>query len=165
MKRMVMVAVFIIACSSVYGQEDLVKELIDILFQSENMEEVIKNVASQGALQFHPVIQAKIGRELTDKEKQRLALCLYNTIKRLIDTLDLEEILKPTIEKYLTDDDLKAIYQFYQTPTGKKYLQAFPILIRELRGSEQQFRLKISEKEAGMELLDDMKREFPDFFE
>lgn len=49
----------------------------------------------------------------------------------------LEDMAVLTYDKYLTDEDIKGLIQFYQTPTGQKTLSALPKIVVELQSQGQ----------------------------
>lgn len=44
---------------------------------------------------------------------------------------DLTEMLFPIYSKYLTQEDLKELINFYQTPVGKKFAKNTPLIMQE----------------------------------
>ena len=48
-----------------------------------------------------------------------------------IDTNEIEDLVIPVYQKYLTEADIQAINNFYQTPSGKKLIKVQPSMIQE----------------------------------
>jgi len=61
-------------------------------------------------------------------------------------------------DKYLSDDDIKGLIQFYQTPLGQKTLTVLPKLTAELQG----YGVKMGEK-AGQDSMQEVLAEHPEF--
>jgi uncharacterized protein len=68
--------------------------------------------------------------------------------------LDLEV---PIYDKYLSDDDLKALIQFYQTPAGHKLAQVTPSISIDLRAASEKWA-----QETGRQCMVDVISENPD---
>ncbi|HEX4642128.1 MAG TPA: DUF2059 domain-containing protein, partial [Candidatus Acidoferrales bacterium] len=62
-----------------------------------------------------------------------------------------------TYDKYLTDEDIKGLIQFYQTPTGQKTLSVLPKIVVELQTAGQ----KLGEQ-AGRETMMEVLTEHPE---
>ncbi|MGC2333199.1 MAG: DUF2059 domain-containing protein [Candidatus Acidiferrales bacterium] len=60
-------------------------------------------------------------------------------------------------DKYLTDDDIKGLIQFYQTPLGQKTLTILPKLTAELQAEGMQ-----KGEEAGRDSMNEVLAEHPD---
>jgi hypothetical protein len=64
---------------------------------------------------------------------------LRTSIDQLVD------MLAPVYQKHMTEDDLKKIIKFYQTPTGKKYAEKTPLIMQESMAVGQQWGMKMGQ--------------------
>ena len=59
---------------------------------------------------------------------------------------ELADMLAPVYEKHMTENDLKKIIEFYQTPVGKKYAEKTPLITQESMQVGQQWGMRIGQK-------------------
>lgn len=69
-------------------------------------------------------------------------------MKTILD--DIVNMLAPVYNKHLTQDDLKGIIQFYETPVGKKMAAAQPYIMSDSMKVGQQWGMQIAMKIQGM---------------
>lgn len=62
---------------------------------------------------------------------------------------DLAEMLTPVYKKNLTQSDLQAIIDFYQTPAGKKFAEKTPSITQESMQVGQQWGMKLGKEVMG----------------
>jgi uncharacterized protein len=60
----------------------------------------------------------------------------------------LVELIVPIYDKYLTDEDVQSLIQFYQSPVGKKVIQVLPQITQESMQAGQQWGAEIGQKVA-----------------
>jgi hypothetical protein len=58
----------------------------------------------------------------------------------------LVNLMIPIYDKYYTDDDIKQLTDFYQTPIGKKVISNTPLIMQESMQAGQNWGQKIGEK-------------------
>jgi hypothetical protein len=83
-------------------------------------------------------------------------------MKRFLSNVHPEELLDGLIsvyDKYFSDEDIKFLIDFYQTPTGKKYLTSAPDIYRDSTAVGQ----KLGEI-AGKKAMEETKKDYPDLF-
>ncbi len=59
---------------------------------------------------------------------------------------DLVEMLVPVYQRHLSQEDLKSLIVFYQTPAGKRYAEKTPLIMQESMQVGQQWGLQIGQK-------------------
>ncbi|HYX06639.1 MAG TPA: DUF2059 domain-containing protein [Bacteroidales bacterium] len=59
---------------------------------------------------------------------------------------DLTAMLVPVYLKYLTQEDLEAVIEFYKTPAGMKYAKNTPVIMKESMQVGQQWGMKIAQE-------------------
>lgn len=80
--------------------------------------------------------------ELTDEQRQALRerLADFDAFagqfqRRFVERLDFESIIgnvyRPLYDRYFSEEDLKRMVEFYQTPVGRKAIQIMPALTQE----------------------------------
>jgi uncharacterized protein len=58
---------------------------------------------------------------------------------------ELVDMLAPVYQKHMTENDLKKIIEFYQTPVGKKYAEKTPVIMQESMQVGQQWGMKMGQ--------------------
>lgn len=58
---------------------------------------------------------------------------------------DLTTMLVPVYKKYLTQEDLKELIKFYQTPVGKKFAKNTPFIMEESMQVGQQWGMQVGQ--------------------
>lgn len=74
------------------------------------------------------------------------------------DPESLTEKVVPIYDKYLTEEDLQGLLQYYRSPLGQRMLKALPEIARE----SQQAGFLLGQK-AAQDTLEDLKNDYPDF--
>jgi hypothetical protein len=74
------------------------------------------------------------------------------------DPESLTEKVVPIYDKYLTEEDLHGLLQYYRSPLGRRMLKALPEIARE----SQQAGFLLGQK-AAQDTLEDLKHDYPDF--
>ena len=70
----------------------------------------------------------------------------WNDILSEINADEIEDMVIPVYQKYLTENDIQAINQFYQTPAGKKLIQVQPNIMQESMIIGQEWGQNIAKK-------------------
>lgn len=65
-----------------------------------------------------------------------------------VDPKDLNNLIIPIYDKYLTHDDIKGLLQFYDSPLGKKLISILPKITEESMIAGQQWGAMLGEKIA-----------------
>jgi uncharacterized protein len=61
---------------------------------------------------------------------------------------ELVEMLAPVYHNHFTEDDLKKMLEFYDTPVGKKYAEKTPLIMQESMQVGQQWGMKLAQQFA-----------------
>jgi len=80
------------------------------------------------------------------------------SFQKHFDPDSLTEKIIPIYDKYLSEEDVNGLLQYYRSPLGQRMLKALPEIARE----SQQAGFSLGQK-AAQETLDDLKAEYPDF--
>ncbi len=59
---------------------------------------------------------------------------------------DLIEMVVPIYDKHLSQEDIKAVIAFYETPTGKRFVKALPQLTQESMAAGQKWGMALAQK-------------------
>jgi uncharacterized protein len=70
----------------------------------------------------------------------------------------LNDKVVPIYDKYLTDEDVKGLLQYYSSPLGQRMLKALPEVAREAQVTG----VALGQK-AAQETLEDLKTDYPEF--
>ena len=76
------------------------------------------------------------------------------TARATIEFPKLEEAAIPIYDKYLSDEDIKGLIQFYQTPLGRKTLSVLPMIFGEMQSAGQKLGERIG-RETMIQVLSD----------
>jgi uncharacterized protein len=63
----------------------------------------------------------------------------------------------PVYDKYLTDEDIKTVIRFYQSPVGRRLLKIMPEMMKEASAAGQQYGEQIAR-----EVLEEMAQQYPE---
>jgi hypothetical protein len=70
----------------------------------------------------------------------------WTDIMAEVDIDEIEEMVIPIYQKYLTEDDVKAINAFYTTPAGKKIISVQPSIMQESMTAGQQWGQELAQR-------------------
>ncbi|GAB3661739.1 hypothetical protein GCM10028791_36490 [Echinicola sediminis] len=122
---------------SSFGQaDDGFKRTLKKMLEVSGSEEVFKTSVTQMFAMFkqqNPNVQIEKWDEL---EKAYL--------KTSMD--ELVEMLVPVYRKYLSEEELQELINFYNTPAGKKFAQSSPLIMKESMQIGQQWGMKIAQE-------------------
>jgi uncharacterized protein len=80
------------------------------------------------------------------------------TFQKHFDPDSLTDKIIPIYDKYLSEEDVNGLLQYYKSPLGRRMLKALPEIARE----SQQTGFSLGQK-ATQETLEELKAEYPDF--
>lgn len=89
--------------------------------------------------------------------RARLIDLFFERLKAKMDSQQFIDMAAAAYDKYLTDEDIKALIAFYQTPLGQKTLTILPQMSAEL----QQEGFRVGEQ-AGRDAMTEVLAEHPD---
>jgi uncharacterized protein len=69
--------------------------------------------------------------------REKLINLFFEKFHSKLDLQKLIDLAVPLYDKYYTDEDIKGLIQFYETPLGKKTVKALPNLMAELTDAGQ----------------------------
>ncbi|MFA6451085.1 MAG: DUF2059 domain-containing protein [bacterium] len=119
---------------------ELLKRLFADMKLDENMKQVFDSMAAQMKAAAPQMLKGMIDEnEMTDRDRQIMDELMppfmekiYKTIFNSFDINKMvEEIYIPLYAKYFDEDDIKAMIAFYESPTGKKFIDLTPALTAE----------------------------------
>ena len=77
----------------------------------------------------------------------------WDNILKEVNPDALVKLIIPIYEKYYTEDDIKKVIEFYQSPVGQKMISTMPQLMQESMKAGE-----IWGKEIGQKVYDDLKK-------
>jgi uncharacterized protein len=89
--------------------------------------------------------------------RARLIDLFFEKFRSKLTIQDFLDMAAAAYDKYLTDDDIKGLIQFYQTPLGQKTLTILPKLTAELQAEGMQ-----KGEKAGRDSMNEVLAEHPD---
>lgn len=92
--------------------------------------------------------------------RERLIQLFFEKFHSKIDLQEMVNLAVPVYDKYLSDDDIKGLIEFYSTPLGQKMIKALPSIMTESGEKGRQWGEKI-----GRESMIEVLQEHPDLQE
>jgi uncharacterized protein len=89
--------------------------------------------------------------------REKLSDLFFEKFNSMLDVQRLIDMAAAAYDKYLSDDDIKGLIQFYQTPLGQKTLTVLPQLTAELQADGTKLG-----QEVGQEAMTEVLAEHPD---
>jgi len=89
--------------------------------------------------------------------RARLIDLFFEKFRAKLTIQDFLDMAAAAYDKYLTDDDIKGLIQFYQTPLGQKTLTILPKLTAELQTEGMK-----KGEDAGRDAMNEVLTEHPD---
>ena len=84
--------------------------------------------------------------------RQTLVDMFFERFQSKLNTQKLVELAIPVYDKYFSDEDIKGMIQFYQTPLGQKTIKALPQLTAELAAAGQKMGADVA-RQSMLEVL------------
>lgn len=84
---------------------------------------------------------AAMSGNMTPEQKKTL-----EEIRKEVNPNELVELVLPVYDKYFTQDEIREIIKFYESPVGKKTIQNMPSLMREAMEVGQRWGMSLAER-------------------
>jgi hypothetical protein len=118
------------ASASDVEKNDAIKKLLDVTQTSKLTMSVVDTLL----MQFRAAFPA-VPDEFWDEAK-----------KEFSEAGKLEELVIPIYSKYYTLEEINAIIDFYNTPTGKKMIETMPAVMQESMAAGQAWGMEIAKR-------------------
>ena len=92
-----------------------IRKMMEIMGAKETISRLVNGVM-QSEIESAEKMRPDIPRQFWEEFQQRVALDLHPE--------ELMDALIPVYEKHFSDDDIKQIIAFYETPAGKRYIES-----------------------------------------
>jgi hypothetical protein len=128
-----------------------IRKLLEVTNTTAHMQQLMEMMEKN--------IKPMMAKALPEGDYREKLVNLF--FERFHSKLDLQRLLDlavPIYDKYLSDEEIKGLIQFYQTPLGQKALKALPQLTAEMAEAGQKMGERIG-RESMMEILS----EHPEF--
>lgn len=132
------------------AKEADIRELMDTLEVKEMATKMMTNMANN----LKPLLLHSFP---PGAYRERLVHLFYEKFEEKVSAQKLLDLAVPIYARYLSDDDIKGLIQFYKTPLGQRWLKVRPKLQATLGPEARQWGQKLG-REAMMEVL----QEHPD---
>lgn len=78
----------------------------------------------------------------------------WGSLEKKVNMDELIDLLVPVYQKYLTQEDITGLIEFYNSPLGKRFISAQPSITKDSMQIGQQWGMKIAQQ-----VQDDLKKE------
>ncbi|MCK4244884.1 MAG: DUF2059 domain-containing protein [Candidatus Omnitrophica bacterium] len=117
-------------------KERLIKELIEVTGVERQAEKTMDMVLAQMERNFSQMMSGFLKGEEREKFEKEGAETVTRFLKRYRELLPkridlgqlMEQVYFPLYDKYFTENELKDMIRFYESPTGKKFVKVTPQL-------------------------------------
>jgi len=133
------------------AKEADIRKLLEVTNTTANMEQLI------GIMEKN--IKPMMAKALPEGDyREKLVDLFFERFRAKLDLQKLLDLAVPLYDKYLSDEEIKGLIQFYQTPVGQKALKVLPQLTAELGEAGRKMGETVG-RESMMEVL----AEHPEF--
>jgi uncharacterized protein len=132
-------------------KEARIRELMDLTGAKNLGQELIQ----AGMEQFRSTVQDS---QPDNPRAKQFVDAFVARFQKHFDPDTLTERIIPIYDKYLTNDDLKGLIDYYRSPLGQRMLKSLPELTRESQAAG----FAMGQK-AAQETMDELKKDFPEF--
>jgi uncharacterized protein len=112
------------------AKEADIRKLLELTGASTSMELTMQNMEKN----IKPVLANSLP---PGDYRDKLVTLFFEKFHSKMDLQKLLDLAVPIYDKYYSDEDLKGLIQFYQTPLGQKTVKALPSLMGELTEAGQ----------------------------
>jgi hypothetical protein len=131
------------------AKEADIRKLLEISGSAKLSEEMVTASSEQ--------LKANAARSLPPGDQsQKILDSLMRRYKAKFTTDQLNALIIPIYDKYLTDDDIKALIDFYQTPLGQRVVKALPLIGKESQAAAFEFNQTVVQQ-----VVKEVQDEFP----
>jgi uncharacterized protein len=111
------------------------------------------NVATQTMVQMEKSMKPLITNALPPGDyREKLVDLFFDKFHAKMDPTTLADLIVPIYDKYLSDEDVKALIQLYQTPIGQKLITVLPNVAAESQAAGEKWGQEIG-RECMLEVL------------
>jgi hypothetical protein len=132
-------------------KEARIRELMELTGAKNLGQELIE----AGMEQFRSSVQDS---QPDNPRAKQFVDAFVTRFQKHFDSNSLTDRIIPIYDKYLTDDDLKGLIDYYHSPLGQRMLKSLPELTRESQAAG----FTMGQK-AAQETMDELKVDFPEF--
>jgi hypothetical protein len=131
------------------AKEADIRKLLEISGSAKLSEEMVASSSEQ--------LKTNILKSLQPNDQtQKIVDSFLRRYKAKFTTDQLNALIIPIYDKYLTDDDIKALIEFYQTPLGQRAVKALPLIGREAQAAAFEFNQSVVQQ-----VVKEVQDEFP----
>jgi hypothetical protein len=137
MKKILLLSYLFLSFSSSFAQ--------DHTSYTATLKKMLESGGSQAAFQSAVKQMFTMFRQ----QKSNVPAEVWNAMETEMEKTSLDELstlLTPVYQKQFTEADLKEIITFYETPIGKKYAAAVPVIMQESMQVGQEWGMKIGQQ-------------------
>src|SRR6202140_211360 len=132
-------------------KEARIRELMDLTGAKNLGQELIE----AGMEQFRSSVQDS---QPDNPRAKQFVDAFVARFQKHFDSNSLTDRIIPIYDKYLTDDDLRGLIEYYHSPLGQRMLKSLPELTRESQAAG----FAMGQK-AAQDTMEELKADFPEF--
>jgi uncharacterized protein len=132
-------------------KEARIRELMDLTGAKNLGQQLIE----AGMEQFRSSVQDS---QPDNPRAKEFVDAFVTRFQKHFDPTSLTDRIIPIYDKYLTNDDLRGLIDYYHSPLGQRMLKSLPALTRESQAAG----FAMGQK-AAQETMDELKADFPEF--
>jgi uncharacterized protein len=144
MKKVFIVLIVCLTGLQLFSQtkQEKINKLISIINSEEMTDKMFGNMLQ--------IMKQQSSKDLTQEQQDELSAFIISEFKTMIHKA-VNESFPKIYDKYLTENDIDGLTEFYQSPVGQKYLKVAPDIQMELMRSFMNtdmaaFQKKVDEK-------------------
>jgi len=120
-----------------------------------------RELAIQVMLESETRVKNSFSNSLPPGEyREKLVSLFFTRLNSKIDSQHLTDLIVPIYDKYLTEDEIKGLIQFYESPLGQKAVSVLPKVVAESQQAGQMWG-----RELGRQTMLEVLAEHPDLEE
>ena len=136
-KTLTILSIILLSTISNFAQVDSTyRATLQKMFKAAGSEEIYKSSIKQ-IISFYK-------QQYQDTDTTIFVNLEQEFLKTSLD--ELIEMLLPVYQKYLTEEDLNGMIEFYKSPVGKKFAKSIPMITQESMQIGQQWGMKIGQE-------------------
>ena len=124
------------------------------LLQLTGTTDAVAGQMGQMAEQLRPLIENSIP---PGERRHEIAEAFTKKFRSRANSETLTKLMIPIYAKYLTNDDVKSLIRFYQSPAGQRLLKVMPQMMKEAGEAGQEWGTK-----TATDIVEEMAQEYPE---
>lgn len=124
------------------------------LLQLTGVMKSVSRQMDQMAEQLKPVVEKSLP---PGERRHEIAEAFTKRFRARANPEALTKLMIPIYAKYLSDDDVKSLLQFYESPAGQRLLKVMPEMMQEAGEAGREWGTKVA-----TDVVEEMAQEYPE---